>query len=67
MARVLVSDSLAPQGLEILEHARGIEVDYAPGLAPAELLELIRDAEGLVIRSGTKVTFKPDPSIFTNP
>ena len=56
MARVLVSDSLAPQGLEILEHARGIEVDYAPGLAPAELLERIRDAEGLVIRSGTKVT-----------
>lgn len=56
MARVLVSDSLAPQGLEILEHARGIELDYAPGLAPADLLERIRDAEGLVIRSGTKVT-----------
>jgi D-3-phosphoglycerate dehydrogenase len=56
MAKVLVSDSLAPQGLEILEHARGLEVDYAPGLAPAELLERIRDAEGLVIRSGTKVT-----------
>jgi D-3-phosphoglycerate dehydrogenase len=56
MARVLVSDSLAPQGLEILEHARGIEVDYAPGLAPAALLERIRDVEGLVIRSGTKVT-----------
>lgn len=56
MARVLVSDSLAPQGLEILENARGIEVDYAPGLSPAELLERIRDAEGLVIRSGTKVT-----------
>ena len=56
MARVLISDSLAPQGLEILEQARGIEVDYAPGLAPAELLERVRDAEGLVIRSGTKVT-----------
>ena len=56
MAKVLVSDSLAPQGLEILEHARGIEVDYAPGLPPAELAERIRDAEGLVIRSGTKVT-----------
>ncbi|HTY16129.1 MAG TPA: phosphoglycerate dehydrogenase [Myxococcota bacterium] len=56
MARVLVSDSLAPQGLEILQQARGIEVDYAPDLAPAALLERIRDAEGLVIRSGTKVT-----------
>jgi len=56
MARVLVSDSLAPQGLEILEQARGIEVDYAPGIAAPELLERVRDAEGLVIRSGTKVT-----------
>jgi len=56
MARVLVSDSLAPQGLEILQQARGIEVDYAPGLPPGDLLERIRDAEGLVIRSGTKVT-----------
>jgi D-3-phosphoglycerate dehydrogenase len=56
MARVLVSDALAPQGLEILAQARGLEVDYAPGLAPADLLERIRDAEGLVIRSGTKVT-----------
>jgi D-3-phosphoglycerate dehydrogenase len=56
MARVLVSDSLAPQGLDILERARGLEVDYAPGVAPGELLERIRDAEGLVIRSGTKVT-----------
>ena len=56
MPRVLVSDSLAPQGLEILAHARGIEVDYAPGLSPDALLEHIREAEGLVIRSGTKVT-----------
>jgi D-3-phosphoglycerate dehydrogenase len=56
MAKVLVSDSLAAQGLELLEQARGIEVDYAPGLAPADLLERVRDAEGLVVRSGTKVT-----------
>ncbi len=56
MTKVLVSDSLAPQGLELLEQARGIEVDYAPGLAPADLMERIADAEGLVIRSGTKVT-----------
>jgi D-3-phosphoglycerate dehydrogenase len=56
MPRVLISDSLAPQGLEILEHARGIEVEYAPDLSPDVLLEKIRDADGLVIRSGTKVT-----------
>jgi D-3-phosphoglycerate dehydrogenase len=56
MPRVLVSDSLAPQGLEILANARGIEVDYAPDLPPDALLERIREADGLVIRSGTKVT-----------
>ncbi len=56
MPRVLVSDSLAPQGLEILANARGIEVEYAPDLSPAALLEKIREADGLVIRSGTKVT-----------
>ena len=55
MAKVFVSDKLAPQGLEILEQASGIELDYRPGLPHAELLEAVRDAEGLVIRSGTKV------------
>jgi D-3-phosphoglycerate dehydrogenase len=54
--KVLVSDRLASQGLEILERARGLEVDNAPGLSPEKLLERIADADGLVIRSGTKVT-----------
>jgi len=54
--KVLVSDAMAPEGLEILERARGLEVVNAPDLSHEELLEAIRDAEGLVIRSGTKVT-----------
>jgi len=54
--KVLVSDKLSAQGLEILEQAAGIEVDYRPGLAPDALLDAIADADGLVIRSGTKVT-----------
>jgi D-3-phosphoglycerate dehydrogenase len=54
--KVLISDPLAPEGLEILERARGIEVINAPDLDQAELLEAIRDAEGLLIRSGTQVT-----------
>ncbi|MGI9591850.1 MAG: phosphoglycerate dehydrogenase, partial [Myxococcota bacterium] len=56
MPKVLVSDSLSRAGLEILERAPGIEVDYRPGIAPGDLLEAVRDAHGLVIRSGTKVT-----------
>jgi D-3-phosphoglycerate dehydrogenase len=54
--KVLVSDKLAPQGLEILEKTPQLEVDYQPGLEPQALLEAIADADGLVIRSGTKVT-----------
>ncbi len=56
MPKVLVSDPMAAEGLEILERARGIEVVNAPDLSHEELLETIRDVEGLVIRSGTKVT-----------
>ena len=56
MPKVLVTDSLADQGLEILERADGIEVENAPGLDPDVLLEKIQEADALIIRSGTKVT-----------
>jgi len=54
--KVLVSDPLAREGLEILETARGIELVNAPGLAPADLLAAVADADGLIVRSGTRVT-----------
>jgi D-3-phosphoglycerate dehydrogenase len=56
VAKVLVTDSLATQGLEILERSPGIEVVNSPGLSPAELTRAISDADALVIRSATKVT-----------
>ena len=56
MPKVLVSDSLAPQGLEIFERAGGIQVDYQPGIGAAELERAIASADALVIRSDTKVT-----------
>jgi len=56
VAKVLVTDTLAPQGLEILEREDAIEVVVSPGLAPGDLLTAIEDADALVIRSGTKVT-----------
>ena len=56
MRKVLVTDSLAPEGFEILEKAPGLEVVDAPGLSPADLLAAIADADALVIRSATKVT-----------
>ena len=56
MTKVLVSDALAPQGVEVLNRAAGLEVIERPGASPDELLALIGDVDGLVIRSGTKVT-----------
>jgi D-3-phosphoglycerate dehydrogenase len=55
MTKILVSDSLAPQGLEVLQGA-GFEVDVRTGLKAPELMQIIGDYHGLVIRSGTKVT-----------
>ena len=56
MAKVLVSDTLSEAGLSILRAAKGIEVEYAPGLKEAELAAKIPGFDALVIRSGSKVT-----------
>ena len=56
MVKVLVSDNLAAEGVEILRQAPGIELIEKTGLSPGDLLEEIRDVEGLAIRSNTKVT-----------
>jgi D-3-phosphoglycerate dehydrogenase len=55
MARVLVTEEIAPAGLDLLREA-GHEVDVRLGLVPGELLEVVAGAEALVIRSATKVT-----------
>ena len=55
MARILVTESIAENGLDQLRKA-GHEVDVREGLSPAELLEAVRGAHALVIRSATKVT-----------
>jgi D-3-phosphoglycerate dehydrogenase len=57
-SRVLVSDTLSEGGLGVLKSAPGIEVVYKPGLKEAELAEAIAGFDGLVIRSGSKVTAK---------
>jgi D-3-phosphoglycerate dehydrogenase / 2-oxoglutarate reductase len=54
--RVLLSDSLAPQGIEVLKRCPQIEVDVKPGLSPSELAAIIGQYDALVVRSATKVT-----------
>jgi D-3-phosphoglycerate dehydrogenase len=54
--KVLISDKLADAGVKMFQDAEGIEADVNTNLKPEELLDIIKDYEGLVIRSGTKVT-----------
>ena len=54
--RVLLSDSLGPEGLARLREQPDLEVDAKPGLSPAELMEIIGQYDALVVRSATKVT-----------
>src|SRR5437667_9654860 len=55
MPKVLISDALSPRAAEILA-ARGIEVDFSPGLSAEALKDRIGRFDGLAVRSATKVT-----------
>src|SRR6266536_2196224 len=55
MARILVTEQLAPNGLARLREA-GHTVDERLGLSPEELLTDVVGAEALIIRSATQVT-----------
>ncbi|MCI0379208.1 MAG: phosphoglycerate dehydrogenase [Gemmataceae bacterium] len=55
MPRVFISDKLEANGLDLLERA-GLELDNRPGLKDAALGDAIQKAEGMIVRSGTKVT-----------
>lgn len=56
-AKVLVSDKLSEAGVKILQDApAGIEVDVKTGMKPDELIKVIPNYDGLIIRSATKVT-----------
>ncbi|OGW90751.1 MAG: phosphoglycerate dehydrogenase, partial [Nitrospirae bacterium RIFCSPLOWO2_12_FULL_63_8] len=53
--KILVSDSLSKQGIAILEKA-GFTVDVKTKLPKEELIKEIKQYDGLIVRSGTKVT-----------
>src|ERR1044072_7235972 len=54
--KILITDSLAPEGLKILKNADGFKVDVRIGLKPDELKKICPAYDGWVIRSGTKIT-----------
>ncbi|MGH9156793.1 MAG: phosphoglycerate dehydrogenase [Acidimicrobiales bacterium] len=55
MARVLIAEKIAERGLARLADA-GHDVDVRLGLSPAELLEAVKGAAAMVVRSETQVT-----------
>jgi D-3-phosphoglycerate dehydrogenase len=54
--KILVTDPLAPEGLEVFKNAEEFEVDVKIGLKPDELKKICHAYDGWVIRSGTKIT-----------
>ena len=53
MPRVLIADSLSPAAVDIFRQ-RGVDVDIKTGLSKDELIAVIGDYDGLVVRSDTK-------------
>jgi D-3-phosphoglycerate dehydrogenase len=55
--RVLIADQLSPAAVDIFRQ-RGIETDVKVGLSKEELEKVIKDYDGLAVRSATKATEK---------
>lgn len=56
MARVIVLDTLAQEGLDMLEAAPGIEYEVRTGLKGDALREALSQFDGAICRSGVKIT-----------
>lgn len=54
--KILISDKLANEGVEILQAVKEFSVDCKFGIKPEELKAIIKDYDALIIRSGTEVT-----------
>jgi D-3-phosphoglycerate dehydrogenase len=53
--KILVADDVSDSGLQPLRNA-GFNVEKRVGLGRAELVEALKDSDGLIVRSETKVT-----------
>lgn len=56
MFKILISDPLNEDGIYPLREADNIEIDIQTGLSENELLNIIDDYDGLLVRSQTQVT-----------
>jgi len=63
MMKVLITDKLAQEGIDLLSSKDGVEVVVKTGISEDELAQMIGQHDGLIIRSGTKVTAR----VLANP
>ncbi len=56
MAKVIVLDNVAQEGLDLLEAAEGIEYEVRTGLKGEELRQALAEFDGAILRSGAKIT-----------
>ncbi len=54
MHKVLISDGFADEGLAVFKNYKDIKVDVKKGVTPEELINMIGDYDGLIVRSATK-------------
>ncbi|MEL7128757.1 MAG: phosphoglycerate dehydrogenase [Pseudomonadota bacterium] len=59
MPKVLIADKLSPAAVEIFKN-RGLETDVQVGLSKEDLIKIIPDFDGLVVRSAAK----PDADVI---
>jgi D-3-phosphoglycerate dehydrogenase len=58
MIKILVTDKLAKEGIDLLKTMNGVEPVVKTGISEDELARIIGEYDGLIIRSATKVTAK---------
>jgi len=56
MIKILITDKLAQEGIDLLNSTDGVEAIVKTGVGEDELAGIIGEHDGLIIRSGTKVT-----------
>lgn len=56
MSKIVVLDSISPEGLELLEQAPGVQFEVITGLKGDELRDTLAKFDGAICRSGVKIT-----------
>ena len=63
MIKILITDKLAQQGIDLLSSTDGVQPIVKTGISEGELAEIIGQYDGLIVRSETKVNAR----VLTNP